>query len=144
MWTTHFTTFKLSIPGKRVLFKSDSTCTAKRNYQFLKLNIHKFYRVIFTSRKGSLGLPRVLHMILIIITFIKLNFSCAIFLVGLFFDHLFYTNAILPSSIPFRLQVFTLLFLHYHLFWVFSCSILFTLPIFQPFHLDKFPPIQLH
>ena len=50
---------------------------------------------------------------------------CVLVLVGFSFDYFFYTTAFFTHSITFRPHVFSLIFLHYHFFWIFWCFSLF-------------------
>ena len=45
--------------------------------------------------------------------------------VGFSFDYFFYTTTFFPHSITFRPHIFSLIFLHYHFFWIFWCFSLF-------------------
>ena len=48
-----------------------------------------------------------------------------VYLVGFSFDYFFYTTTFFPHSITFRPHIFSLIFLHYHFFWIFWCFSLF-------------------
>ena len=51
--------------------------------------------------------------------------SMMVCLVGFSFDYFFYTTTFFPHSITFRPHIFSLIFLHYHFFWIFWCFSLF-------------------